>query len=108
MAFERGFLKDRVQILARSETYDTAYGRTGGQFVPVCTVWANVTYSKGKKAMSEGAFDAYETYMVRCDWHKVLKRECRLSFHDRIYQIESLNEDRQANEMQIVCTELQK
>lgn len=106
MAFERGFLNKRVTILSRTSTEQTDYGRKGGMFVPVLTIWANCTYTKGVKAMAEGAMDAYETYMVRCDWHERLQRECRLSWDNRIYQITSCNSDKERNEMQIVCTEI--
>lgn len=106
MAYNIGFLNKRVTILAREEATDGAFGRTGGQFKEVQTVWANCSYTKGIKAMREGAFDAYETYMVRMMWHAKMKRECRLSWGGKTYQVESLKEDKEANEMQAIVTEL--
>ena len=106
MAFNSGFLNKRVTILSREESKQNEFGRVGGMYIPVQTVWANCTYTKGVKAMREGALDAYETYMVRMMWHEKMKRECRLSWDNRIYQIESLKGDKEANEMQIVCTEI--
>lgn len=99
-------MNTRVTILSRSESQMTAFGRTGGDYAPVQTIWANTTYSKGVKAMREGAMDAYDTYMVRCDWHDKLTRDCRLSFDNRIYNIDNLKADKRANEMQIICTEI--
>lgn len=106
MAFNRGFLDKRVTILSREASIETDFGRKGGSYIPVQTVWANCKYTKGIKAMREGALDAYETYMVRMDYHANLTRECRLSWDNKIYQIVSLNEDKAANEMQVICTEL--
>lgn len=101
-------MNKRVTILARSEGKNSQFGREGGKFVPVKTIWAAVDWTKGKKAMQEGAIDAYDTYMVRCRFHRCLTRECRLEFDNRIFQIESFNADRQSDETQIICTELQQ
>lgn len=106
--FERGFLSRRVTVLSRSESQQTAFGLTGGGYVPVKTIWANIKYTKGVKAMREGALDAYESFMIRCDYHEAITRDCRLSFGDRIYNIDNLNADKESNEMQIICTELIK
>lgn len=108
MAFNRGFLNKRVTILTREASFDGTFGRKGGDFIPVKTVWANCTYTKGVKSLREGAIDAYDTYLVRMDYHSAMKRECRISWDDKIYQIISLNENKEANEMQIVCTEIVK
>lgn len=108
MSFNRGFLRNRVTILAREPSKDGAFGRTGGNFIPIRTVWANCTYNKGVKSLREGAVDAYETYIVRMDWHDDMKRECRLSWDNKIFQIESLNGDKPNNEIQITCTEIVK
>lgn len=106
MSYNRGFLDKRVTVLNRSEAVTSAFGRKGGDFLPVKTIWANCTYSKGVKAMREGALDAYDTYMVRCDCHALLGRDSRLSWDNRIYQIIQYNEAREVNEVQIVCQEL--
>lgn len=108
MAFSRGFLTKRVGVLVRSTATDTAFGKTGGAYILHSTFWANITYNKGVKALCEGALDARETYMVRCDYHAVLTRECRLQFYGKDWQITSNNYDREKNEMQIICVELTK
>lgn len=108
MSYARGFLNRRVTVLERQEAIFGDYGRKGGDFVPVTTIWANCTFTKGVKAMREGALDAYDVYMVRCDCHKKLTRDCRLSFGNRIYQITSFNEDREQNEVQMICQEMIK
>lgn len=106
MSFSRGFLNKRVTILNRQEATVGEYGRKGGDFVPAKTIWANCTYTKGVKAMREGALDAYDTYMVRCDYHPQLERDSRLSWDNRIYQIVQFQRDKEQNEMQIICQEM--
>ena len=106
--YSAGFLNKRVTILTRSESSTGSFGREGGQFVPTKTIWANVDWARGKKALQEGAIDAYDTYMVRCRYHSILPRECRISFDSRVFQIETFNADRQADETQITCVELQQ
>lgn len=108
MSFSRSFLKDRITIMNREASTDGAFGREAGKFVAVAHIWANVSFTKGKKAMQEGAIDAYDYYMVRCDWHSMLKEESHLYFNEHEYQIESFKADKKANEMQIVCVRLQK
>lgn len=106
MSYARGFLNKRVTILNRTEAVQGEFGRKGGEFQPVKTIWANCTYSKGVKAMREGALDAYDTYMVRCDCHQQLGRDSRLSWGNRIYQIIQYNENEEENEVQMIVQEL--
>ncbi len=107
MAYETGFMNKRVQVLARGETTNGGFGRNGGTFIVIASIWANVTFVKGVNALREGAYDAYDTKMVRCRWHDYLTRECRLRIDGTDYKIDSFNADRKANIMQIVVTELQ-
>lgn len=107
MAFSSGFLNKRVGILARDAAADGTFGRTGGEFINIATVWANVAFVKGVTALRQGAYDAYDTKMIRCRWHEYITRECRLLIEGKTYRIDSLNGDKHDNTMQIVCTELQ-
>lgn len=106
--YSAGFLNKRVTILSRTESKTGSFGLEGGTFIPVKTVWAAIDWAKGKKALQEGAVDAYDTYMVRCRFHDCLTRECRLSFDNRIFQIESFHAQRDIDETQITCVELVK
>lgn len=108
MSFSRGFLNKRVTVLNRGEVAFSPYGRKAGEYIPVKTIWGNCTYNKGQKAMREGALDAYDVYMVRCDYHAAINRDSRLSWDNRIYQILQLNADRDQNEMQLICQEIIK
>lgn len=107
MAYSAGMLDKRVTVLNRAASVDSDYGRTGGDYATGNTYNANVTWSHGVKAMREGALDAYDTLMVRMRWHTDVTRESRLQISGKVYQIESLNGDQGADEMQITCVELQ-
>lgn len=108
MGYETGMLKDRIVVLQRIIP-DGKGGRASGKprFEPVhdC-IWASVTWTKGMKAMREGALDAYDTVMIRTRWFPFLTRESFIGFEDRIYQIMSFNADRMENTIQITAQEM--
>ena len=106
MSYSAGMLKDRVQVWNRLPSIDGDFGRVSGNYTSVGTIWASVTWKKGKKAMDEGALEAYDYVMVRCRYNQTLTRESRLVFEGTTYQIESFHADRQANIIQITAVEL--
>ena len=69
-------------------------------------VWASVTWSKGVKALREGALDAYDTIMVRMRYNTVVSRDSRLLIDGVTYQIQSMHRDYQDNTIQITATEV--
>ena len=69
-------------------------------------VWADVTWSKGVKALREGALDAYDTVLIRMRWNNIVKRDSRLQYDGVTYQIQSLHADKQDNTIQITATEV--
>ena len=103
MAYTSGLLKYRVTILNKQVA--TGFGETTS-YQPAATVWADVTWSKGVKALREGALDAYDTIMVRMRYNTVVNRESRLLIDGVTYQIQSLHADRQENTIQITATEV--
>lgn len=105
MAYQAGFLRDRVQILKKSDPAQTQFGATT-QYEPVACVWASVTWTKGLRALREGSLDAYDTVMVRMAWNDIVTRDCRLQHDGTTYQIQSLHRDRYKNEIQITATEV--
>lgn len=109
MGYETGMMDRRVTILARKESEEGRFGRGSGgtEWVEVATVWAAVDWSRGVKAMREGALDAYDVVMVRTRWRADLTRENRLKIDGKTYMIESLNADRRANKIQITAHEEQ-
>lgn len=98
----------RVSVQNRSESFYNDYGKVGGDYETVKTIWANCAFTRGTKAMREGRLEAYEVYMVRCDYHAELARDSRLVFDGKTYQITSLNADKCVNETQIICQEMLK
>lgn len=96
-------LKDRVVILNKQTAAE--FGATT-DYKPVAEVWADVTWSKGVKALREGALDAYDTIMVRMRYNTVVSRDSRLQHDGVTYQIQSFHPDRQDNTIQITATEV--
>ena len=105
MAYTSGMLKYRVTILNKQVA--SGFGETTS-YQPAATVWADVTWSKGAKALREGALDAYDTVLIRMRYNDVVTRDSRLQHDGVTYQIQSLHADRQANTIQITATEIVK
>lgn len=105
MAYTSGLLKYRVTILNKQVA--SRFGETTS-YQPAATVWADVTWSKGAKALREGALDAYDTVLIRMRYNDVVTRDSRLQHDGVTYQIQSLHADRQENTIQITATEIVK
>ena len=105
MGYTSGLLKYRVTILNKQVA--SGFGETTS-YQPAATVWADVTWSKGAKALREGALDAYDTVLIRMRYNDVVTRDSRLQHDGVTYQIQSLHADRQANTIQITATEIVK
>ena len=103
MAYTSGLLKYRVKILNKQVA--TGFGETTS-YQPAATVWADVTWSKGAKALREVALDAYDTVLIRMRYNDVVTRDSRLQHGGVTYQIQSLHADRQENTIQITATEV--
>lgn len=96
-------MKHRVTIL--NKVMGTAFGETT-RYEPACTVWADVTWSKGVKSLREGSLDAYDTVLIRMRWNNIVTRESQLECEGKTYQIQSLHADKQENIVQITATEM--
>jgi len=108
MAYSTGILKDRITIQTRKTATDGRFGRNsaGVQYEDGSTIWANVTWTKGAKALREGALDAYEYIMVRCRYTAELTRECRIKYDGKVYDIQSFHADKGENTIQVTAIEL--
>ena len=106
MSYSTGMINKRVTILTRGAAQDTDYGRVAGAWTRGATLWAAVDWSRGAKAMREGAMEAYDTIMVRCRWREDLTRESRLLYAGDVYEIESFHADKTANTIQLTAHEL--
>ena len=96
MAYQSGFLKYRVTV--QNKVAGKNFGETT-KFQDVATVWASVTFTKGMKAMHEGALDAYDTVMIRMRWNNFTTRDSLLIYDGITYQILSFHADKQENEI---------
>ena len=107
MAYSTGMLKDRILIYKKAANVDTKYGRNSGgvSYEVISGFWANVTWTKGVKAMREGALDAYDTIMVRMRWHPYINYDCIIVHDDKAYAITSLHQSKSENTIQMVCVE---
>lgn len=109
MGFSSGFLRDRIQVLRRVLP-DGKFGKAGGKptYKKVACLWANVSWTKGMKAMREGALDAYDTVMVRTRYTCELTRDSFIGHEGKIYQIQSFNASMVDNTIQITAIEIVK
>ena len=105
MAYTSGLLRYRITILNKQVA--SGFGETTS-YQPAACVWADVTWSKGAKALREGALDAYDTVLIRMRWNNIVTRDSRLQCDGVTYQIQSLHADKQDNTIQITATEIVK
>ena len=103
MAYSTGILKHRVTILNKQVA--SGFGETAS-YQPAATVWADVTWKKGQKALNEGVLDSQDTVLIRMRWNSIVTRDSHLQCNDVTYQIQSLHADRQENTIQITATEV--
>ena len=107
MAYSTGMMNKRVQVAKRAADESATFGKSGQpKYEIVGTFWMGETFTKGVKAMHEGALDAYDTVMFRMRYHADIDRWCLVQYHGRWYQIQSFNEDYQTNEIQITAIEM--
>jgi SPP1 family predicted phage head-tail adaptor len=103
MAYTSGLLKYRVTILNKQVA--SGFGETTS-YQPAATVWADVTWKKGQKALNEGVLDSQDTVLIRMRYNSIVMRDSRLEHDGVMYQIQSLHRDYQDNTIQITATEV--
>lgn len=100
-------MNKRVTVAKRAADDGATFGKSGQpKYEIVGTFWMAETFTKGVKAMHEGALDAYDTVMFRCRYNKNIDRWCLLRYHGKWYQITSFNEDYQENQLQMTAVEM--
>lgn len=89
MAYSTDILRDLVQVLNRTEAQVGKFGidSSGIDFEPAGTVWAEVTWAKGKQAMNAGALDVYGVIMVRMRYNTIVSERSRIVYNGRTYQV---------------------
>ena len=107
MAYSAGMMNKRIKIARRVAAEMGAYGKNsaGQKYELLGTFWASETWSKGVKALHEGALDAYDTVMFRMRYNESVDRWCLIQYHGKWYEIQSLNGEYQSNQLQITAIE---
>ena len=104
MAYSTGILRNRVTILNRTEATQGRFGldSSGVEFETAGTVWAEVTWAKGKQAMNAGALDVYGVIMVRMRYNTIVNDRSRVMYGGKTYQIlgDTFHPQRQDNTFQ--------
>ena len=104
MAYSTGILRNRVTILNRTEAQQGKFGldSAGIEFETAGTVWAEVTWAKGKQAMNVGALDVYGVIMVRMRYNTIVNDRSRIMYEGKTYQIlgDTFHAQRQDNTIQ--------
>ena len=107
MAYSTGMMKYRVTVAKRYQDTQETFGKSGQpKYELLGTFWMAETFTKGVKAMHEGALDAYDTVMIRMRWNNFTTRDSLLIYDGITYQILSFHADKQENEIQITACEL--
>ena len=99
MAYDKGFLNDRIIIINRKDVVNEHGAKKGTNYEPGgAPIWANVSWLKGKKAMMEASLDALNSYLVRTAYHERLDEHSRIMWNGKTYQIDPPKKDKRANE----------
>ena len=101
-------MNKRIKVAKRVDSTGGDFGRSSGgqKYTLLGEFWASEKFNKGTKSLREGAVDAYNTVMFRMRYQKDIDRWCLIQYQGQWYQINSLNEDYQTNELQITATEM--
>lgn len=108
MSYSTGMLDKRIGIwtVDRDNQSGTAGRGSGGvKFKKVGCVWGSLKWTKGQRAMMEGALEAYDVVMIRFRWNNIVDKDCRLTCEGKTYQILQLQSDRREDQIQIVAQE---
>ena len=107
MAYSSGMLNKRITIACRAEDNSNQFGKQGqARYTILGQFWAAEDFNRGVKSLREGAYDAYDTVMFRLRYTPCIDRWCLIWYNGRFYQIQSLNDDAQANQIQITAVEM--
>lgn len=103
MGIRAGLLRDIVTFQAPVITRD-AFGEQSTQWVDHLTTRARVIFNGGTKAeRNNEVYNSFNvTFVVRC-YHDI-NDKMHIVYKGRKYNIESLNEDTQAQQTTLVCT----
>ena len=108
IGFDSGQRRARITVLNKT-TGERQFGQKTS-YQRIGKLWATYRFNKGTKALREGALDAYSTVMFQLNYSGsaayALKRDSLIEYKQRIYQIQSLNDDVEENKIVITATEM--
>ena len=107
MGYSSGMLRHCVTIYNKLEPDKVKFGEKV-KYEAVGSVHADVTWSKGAKAMREGALDAYDTVLIRMRWNNIVNKFSLLECEGVTYQITEFHADKYDNIIQIKAQEIVK
>ena len=107
MSYSSGMLNKRIVIAKRANDQEQTFGKQGQpRYAIVGEFWAAADFSRGVKALREGAMDAYDTLMFRLRYTDQIDRWCLIQYHGKWYNIQSFNDSKQDNQIQITAQEM--
>lgn len=95
-----------MEILKKVQTAGKIGKNSGSAgFESLGTVWADVSFNRGIKAMREAALDGTDYVIVRMRYNSIANRNCYL-YHDGVmYMVTEFKRDYQDNIIQIKAQE---
>ncbi len=101
MRNHRVTILNKVQPSERQFGEKTGYRRDG-------SLWSSYEFSKGTRALREGALDAYDSVIFRMNFsaNVTITRESLIECEGKVYQVQSLNSDKRENKIIIRATEM--
>lgn len=98
-----GMLNDRVAIYAPNAVRGE-YGEQKPQYERIMDVRAHVVFNRGTRAINVAEAWMQQQISVTMRSNRVMTDRCRIEWHGRQYQVESLNEDTHNRTFVIVAT----
>ena len=97
----------RVNILNKVQPSERQFGEKTG-YRRDGSLWSSYEFSKGTRALREGALDAYDSVIFRMNFsaNVTITRESLIECEGKVYQVQSLNSDRRENKIIIRATEM--
>ena len=101
MRNHRVTILNKVQPSERQFGEKTGYQRDG-------SLWSSYEFSKGTRALREGALDAYDSVIFRMNFsaNVTISRESLIECDGKVYQVQSLNSDKRDNKIIIRASEM--
>ena len=104
IGYPSGMRNDRIVVYNRTKATVGKFGKdsAGAKYEVSFSCWASVTWTKGMRAMQEGALDAYGVVMVRMNYTGDIGPRSRVKYNDVMYSIlpETFHADCRRNTIQ--------